>query len=129
MAKKSAPAADGKSGSKKGKGKSKAQEDVKFTTYIAKAHKTMHGNERSVSGAALTTLDMMTDHLITTLVANGRKAMRYSKASTFNKTAAAGSASLTLTGGLRTDAIKAADTAIAAFEQFNAAAAVEVAAA
>ena len=100
--------------------KSKAQDEVKFTSYIAKAHKTMHGSERTVSGAALSTLDMMTDHLITTLVANGRKAVRYSKASTFNKTAAAGAASLTLTGGLRTDAIKAADTAIAAFEQFNA---------
>lgn len=124
--KQSASSAEGKS--KKGKGSSKTQDEIKFTTYIAKAHKNMHGSERTVSGAALSTLDMMADHLISTLVTNGRKSMRYSKASTFNKAASAGAAALTLTGTLRGDAIKAADTALSTFEQFNAAAAAEVAA-
>ena len=99
--------------------KTKDRDECKFSTYIAKAHKSMHGSERTVSGSALTTFDHMTDHFINACVANGRRAMRYSKTSTFNKNAAEGAAAMTTTGNLRTSALAAGDAAVAAFLDFK----------
>lgn len=100
-----------------GKKKKKSQEkgEVKFSTYIAKAHKQIHGAERTVSASALSTLDMMTDHLIGSLVGNAKRAMRYSKTNTFNTSAATGAASLTLTGVLKTSALGAGKIATETF--------------
>ena len=62
--------------------------DVKFSTYIAKAHKQLHGSERTISGSALTTLDLMTDSLINQIIGKSRFCMRYAKTQTFSKDAA-----------------------------------------
>ena len=90
--------------------------EIKFSSYIAKAHKEMHGSERMISGSALITLDQMVDHLLTNLVSQGKKVMRYSKAETFNDTAARATATMTLTGPLLKEALKAADTATANYK-------------
>jgi hypothetical protein len=105
--------AGGKKGKKTKAGKDKTE--VKFSTYIAKAHKNIHGADRTVSAAALSTLDMMADHLITELISNGKKTMKYSKTNTFNKSCAGGAATLTLTGMLRTSATNAGKAATEAF--------------
>ena len=91
------------------------KDDIKFSVYIAKANKSMHGAERTVSSAALATFDAMTDHLINSLLANAKKTMRYAKTNTFNKAAATGAASLTLTGVLQKSALGAGVAAIETF--------------
>ena len=117
-----AAAAKGAKGSKRGIHKLKDKDECKFATYIAKAHKNIHGAERTVSASALGAFDLMTDHLITTFIANGRRAMRYSKTSTFNKGIATGAAAMSMTGLLKSGALAAGDEAVAAFDAFNAAA-------
>ena len=95
----------------------KKQDDaeIKFATYISKVHKQIHGTERTVSCSTLSTLDLMTDHLLNALVGNGKKVMRYGKTSTFNKSAASGCAALTLTGALKTSALGAGKAASESF--------------
>jgi len=95
----------------------KDKDDVKFSVYIAKANKNLHGSERTVSSAALATFDAMTDHLIQAILANAKKTMRYAKTNTFNRAAATGAASLTLTGVLQKSALGAG---VAAAETFAA---------
>lgn len=119
---KGAKGAKGSKGSKRGIHKLKDKDECKFATYIAKAHKNIHGAERTVSASALGAFDLMTDHLITTFIANGRRAMRYSKTSTFNKGIATGAAAMSMTGLLKSGALAAGDEAVAAFDAFNAAA-------
>ena len=117
-----AAAAKGAKGSRRGIHKRKDKDECKFATYIAKAHKHIHGAERTVSASALGAFDLMTDHLITTFIANGRRAMRYSKTSTFNRGIATGAAAMSITGLLKSGALAAGDEAVAAFDAFNAAA-------
>jgi len=92
-----------------------AEDDARFATYIAKAHKRLHGGERTVSSGALCTLDLMTEHVIGAVVANARRVMRYTKTSTLNPKAAEASAGLALTGALRERALEASASAAAAF--------------
>ena len=96
-----------------------ATDEVKFSTYIAKAHKKLHGDTRViVSASALESLDRMTDTLINALVSNGRRTMRYSKTETFNLRSAAGATMLTLTGILKTETAQAGQTAVEKYKRF-----------
>lgn len=91
--------------------------DVKFATYIAKAHKAMHGKNLTIATDTLTIFDFMVDHLINKMVANARKVSRYAKIGTFNARAAHGAAELTLTGGLKVDALGKAAGAVIQFKE------------
>ena len=102
--------------SKKEKKAKLAGGEIKFATYISKAHRDMHGTDRMISGSALITLDQMVDHLLTNFVSQGKKVMRYSKADTFSETSAKATATMALTGPLLRDALKAADTATANYK-------------
>lgn len=98
-----------------------AAADVKFSTYIAKAHKQMHGSERMIAGAALTTLDLMTDSLINQIVGKSRLCMRYAKTNTFSKNAAFAASKMVLTGDLQKRAVRAGEAALVAFSAASAA--------
>ena len=89
--------------------------DVKFSTYIAKAHKQRHGSERTISGSALSTLDLMTDNLINQIIGKGRFCMRYAKTNTFSKDAAFAASKMVLTGDLQKRAVGAGEEALRAF--------------
>ena len=108
------------------KNKSAAQPgaaDVKFSTYIAKAHKQRHGNDRTISGSALATLDLMTDNLINQIIGKGRFCMRYAKTNTFSKDAALAASKMVLTGDLQKRAVGTGEEALRAFVAASAASA------
>lgn len=102
--------------------------DVKFSTYISKAHKQLHGSERMIAASALTTLDLMTDNLINQIIGKSRLCVRYAKSNTFSKQTALAASKMVLTGTLQKRAIAAGEAAVEAFSAAAVPAAPEVAA-
>ena len=90
--------------------------EVKFSTYIAKAHKAMHGKDLTIATDTLTIFDFMTDFVINKMVSNARKVNKYSKSGTLNTKSAHGAAVLTLTGSLKDEALGKAANAVLQFK-------------
>lgn len=103
------------------KSKTAKDADVKFSTYIAKAHKQLHGSERMIASSALTTLDLMTDNLLNQIIGKTRLCIRYGKSNTLSKQAALAASGMVLTGSLRKRALGAGEAALVAFSAASAA--------
>ena len=91
--------------------------DVRFGTYIAKKHKQIqaqleNNHARTITGDAINSLEMMTDHLLNQLVENGRSVMRYTKGTTFSHESAQAAAKMTLKGSLKKVASEAGIAAV-----------------
>jgi len=125
MAKKSKNAAEPQNGKKKKPEiKKKKPEpaqvsagDVRFGSYIARLHKAMqndpdHDQRRTITADAVTSIENMTDHLVNSLVDNGKHVMQYTKATTFSLESARAAATLGLQGALKKTATKAGDDAV-----------------
>lgn len=91
-----------------------------FSTYLSRAFKKQHGTDRIVSASTLATLDDMTDFLIKKLLDNSRHALKYGKTSTLNGATAKAATALTLTGPLKTTALKAGALAVQRFSEYKA---------
>lgn len=104
------------------KKKKQPTDEVKFSSYISKASKKLsaEGSKIIVSKDALESLDRMTDSLINSLVANGRRTMRYAKTETFNLKGATSATMLTLTGILKKESVAAGEQAVEKFKSFAA---------
>lgn len=89
--------------------------EVKFSTYIAKAHKSMHGKDLTIATDTLAVFDLMTDYVINKVISNARKVNKYAKSGTFNTKTAHGAATLTLTGSLKDAALGKAGDAVLRF--------------
>ena len=113
---KSASASDGKPKKKKEPSQLSAG-DVRFGTYIQKKHKQIqakleNANARTITGDAINSLEMMTDHLLNQLVDNGRNVMRYTKGTSFSHESAQAAAKMTLKGVLKKAASEAGIEAV-----------------
>ena len=91
--------------------------DVRFGSYIAKVHKAMqndpdHDQRRTITADAVTSIENMTDHLVNSLVDNGKHVMQYTKATTFGLESARAAVTLGLQGALKKTATKAGDDAV-----------------
>jgi len=89
--------------------------DVRFGTYVARLHKSMqseHEQRRTIKADAVESIENMTDHLVNTLVDNGKHVMQYTKATTFGLESARAAATLGLQGTLKKIAAKAGDEAV-----------------
>ena len=91
--------------------------DVRFGTYIAKVHKQIqaqleNAHVRTITGDAINSLEMMTDHLLNQLVDNGRNVMRYTKGTTFSHESAQAATKMTLKGALKKSASEAGVEAV-----------------
>ena len=91
--------------------------DVRFGSYIAKVHKAMqndpdHDQRRTITADAVTSIENMTDHLVNSLVDNGKHVMQYTKATTFSLESARAAVTLGLQGALKKTATKAGDDAV-----------------
>lgn len=113
--------ASGASGAASAKKKRGAATDmaseIKFSTYIGKAHKRMHGKDLTISTDTLTVFDLMTDFVINKVVSNAHKVKKYAKSGTFNAKSAHGAAGLTFTGTLKTNALARAAEAVIRFKE------------
>lgn len=91
--------------------------DVRFGSYIAKVHKAMqndpdHDQRRTITADAVASIENMTDHLVNSLMDNGKNVMQYTKATTFGLESARAAVALGLQGSLKTVASKAGDDAV-----------------
>ena len=91
--------------------------DVRFGTYIQKKHKQIQANlenahARTITGDAINSLEMMTDHLLNSLVESGRNVMRYTKGTSFSHESAQAAAKMTLKGALKKAASEAGIEAV-----------------
>ena len=94
--------------------------DVRFGTYIAKKHKQIqaqldNNHVRTITGDAINSLEMMTDHLINQLVDNSRNVMRYTKTTTFSLESAKAATKMTLKGVLKKAASEAGSEAVSKY--------------
>ena len=124
MAKKSKKSTEPQNGKKKPEIKKKKPEpaqvsagDVRFGSYIAKVHKAMqndpdHDQRRTITADAVASIENMTDHLVNSLVDNGKHVMQYTKATTFGLESARAAVTLGLQGALKKTATKAGDDAV-----------------
>ena len=92
----------------------KAFTERRFATYI---HKQAKGKDISLAGPALVASELLVDHIVETLAANAKFAVKYGKNGTLSKKHMEAATRTAMGGRLRSAAVKAGKQALATYEK------------